>query len=196
MTPTCCRAVGVFTFRTKSLRLLGLGLFCWVEPMIFFCPNCWNELPGEEQICPHCKECLSSRSKNTFTEKLLQALLHPEPQAQMRAVYVLGEKRITEAVGPLTQLFRRSKNPFLQSEVVEAIGNIGGEAGVSLLMEALDHRSFIVRGEAVRSLAKIPRNGVIKRALEQTLKDRSSYVREIGREAVERLRSVSESKGE
>jgi len=153
--------------------------------VVFFCPACWKELPGDLNFCPHCYAQISSWSENTFVEKLLQALSHPEPLTQIRAVYVLGEKKIAEAVPALTVLFRRSKDLFLQSEIVEAMGKIGSEAAISLLLKALCHPSFIVRGEAARSLGKIPRNSVVKGALNKALKDPSSYVREIRQKALE-----------
>ena len=139
---------------------------------------------------------ISSWGEKGFTDKLLQALSHPEPETAIRAVYLLGEKRTTEAVDTLVRLFRRTKNPFLQSEVVEAIGKIGGDSVFSLLMEALHHPSFIVRGEAAKALAKFPGKSTVKRALEQTLKAPSSYAREIGREAITYLGSMNESRGD
>ena len=164
--------------------------------MIFFCPNCWKEIPGAEGVCPHCDHKISSWDEKAFTDKLLQALSHPEPETQGRAVYLLGEKKTTKALDALARLFRRSKNPFLQSEVIEAMGKIGGDAVFFLLTEALHHPSFIVRGEAAKALAKFPGKGTVKRALEQALKDPSSYVREIGREAINHLRSTNESRGD
>lgn len=128
--------------------------------MVFYCPNCWKELPGEQQLCPHCGQKISSWDEKAFTDKLLQALSHPEPETQMRAVYLLGERRTQEAVGVLTQLFRRTPNPFLKGEVVEAIGKIGGDSVFSLLMEALHHPSFIVvycEGRSGKSAGKISR---------------------------------------
>jgi HEAT repeat protein len=164
--------------------------------MVFYCPNCWKALPGEQQLCPHCAHKISSWGEKGFTDKLLQALSHPEPKTQMRAVYLLGERRTQEAVGVLTQLFRRTPNPFLKGEVIEAIGKIGVDAAFSLLMEALHHPSFIVRGEAAKALAKFPGKGSVKRALEQPLKDPSSYVRKIGRDAINHLCSTNESRGD
>jgi len=152
--------------------------------VVFFCPACWKELPGDLHCCPHCNAKLSSWSENTFVEKLLQALSHPQPLTQIRAVYLLGEKRIAEAAIPLAELYRRSKDPFLQSEILEAMGKIGSEAAISLLLEALCHPSFIVRGEAVRALDKIAKNSVIRSALNRALQDPSSYVREIGQKAL------------
>jgi HEAT repeat protein len=148
------------------------------------------------EICPNCAQRISSWNEKAFTEKLIQALSHPEPETPARAVYILGEKKTAEAVGPLARLFRRSRDPFLQSEIMEAMGKIGGEEALALLMEALRHPSFIVRGEAVKALSRFPGNGGLKRALEQSLKDPSSYVQEIGREAIGRLRALSLVKGD
>jgi HEAT repeat protein len=159
--------------------------------MIFYCPNCWSELPSGQRLCVHCGQEVSVWDEKTFTEKLVQALTHSEPMTQTRAVYLLGEKRTAEAVGALKQLFRRSKNPFLQSEVIEAMGKIGGEAAVSLLIEALRHPSFIVRGEAAKALGTCSGHGIVKQALARALKDPSSYVRERGQEALERLRGTT-----
>lgn len=164
--------------------------------MVFYCPNCWKESLDEQAVCPHCGQKVSSWDEKIFTEKLLQALSHHEPETPVRAVYILGEKKTAEAVGALTRLFRRSKDPFLQGEIIEAMGKIGGDAAFSLLVEALHHRSFIVRGELAKALVKFPENGTVKRALEQALKDPSSYVREIGREAISRLRNSSQLKGD
>lgn len=158
--------------------------------------DCWKEIPGAQTVCPHCDHKISSWDEKAFTDKLLQALSHPEPETAIRAVYLLGERRTQEAVGVLTQLFRRTPNPFLKGEVVEAIGKIGGDSVFSLLMEALHHPSFIVRGEAAKALAKFPGKSTVKRALEQTLKDPSSYVRKIGREAITYLGSMNESRGD
>jgi HEAT repeat protein len=157
--------------------------------MVFYCPHCWKELRGAQESCFHCGKKISSWDDKAFTEKLVQALSHPEPETPVRAVYILGEKKTAAAAAALTRLFRQTRDPFLQGEIIEAMGKIGGDDAFSLLVEALRHRSFIVRGEAARALARFPGNGAVKRALEQALKDPSSYVREIGRETLNRLRS-------
>jgi HEAT repeats len=164
--------------------------------MVFYCPNCWKELPGAREVCRRCGQKISSWDDKVFTGKLLQALSHPEPETPARAVYILGEKKTTEAVGALARLFRRSKDPFLQGEVIEAMGKIGGDAAFSLLVEALHHPSFIVRGEAAKALSRFPGTGSVKRALEQALTDPSSYVREIGKQAISHLRCTNESRGD
>lgn len=152
--------------------------------MIFYCPNCWEEFSTDKQICPHCGEDLSTWGEKKQCEKLLRALSHPEPETQIRAVYLLGEKRMQEAVDDLKTLFKRSVNPFLQSEVIEALGKIDGVSAMSVLIEALRHPSFIVRGEAVKALARFTRNGDIQAALKRSLKDPSTYVREMAKAAI------------
>jgi predicted amidophosphoribosyltransferase len=61
--------------------------------MVFYCPNCWKELPGAREICPNCAQRISSWDEKAFTEKLMQALSHPEPETPVRAVHILGEKK-------------------------------------------------------------------------------------------------------
>jgi HEAT repeat protein len=152
--------------------------------MIFYCPNCWREIADDKEACSHCGENPSSWEAKKYSAKLIEALAHPEPDTRSRAVYLLGEKRTVEAVEPLFSLFRRSVNPFLQGEVIEALGKIGGLSTIPVLMDALRHPSFVVRGEAVKALAKFPRNGRIQAALKRSAKDPSAYVREIVKDAL------------
>jgi len=164
--------------------------------MTFFCPNCWRELPGMQRHCAQCGKEISAWDEKTFTDKLIQALSHPEPMTQLRAVYFLGEKRASDAVEALTRLFRQSSNPFVQSEVLEAIGKIGADSARALLVEALRYPSFIVRGEAAKALGLFRGHRVAEQALTQALKDPSSYVRERAKEALVRLQAIGAVIGE
>ncbi len=155
--------------------------------VIFYCPNCWREITQEQRVCVHCGQQISLWDEKTFTEKLISALSHPEPTTQDRAIYLLGERKATEAVSALTALYRRSGSPFLQAEIIEAIGKIGGESGYALLTEALRHPSFIVRVEAVKALACFRTYEDVRPALERALNDPSSCVRERCRKTLERL---------
>lgn len=192
MTPTRFGAVGVFVFKREASGRPAWGFFVGGNLMIFYCPNCWSELSDGQQLCVRCHLEVSSWDEKTFTAKLLQSLSHPEPMTQMRAVYLLGEKKATQAVGALVELFRRTSNSFLKSEVVEAVAKIGGDSAFSLLIEALQDPSFIVRGEVVNALTKFPERGAVEGALERALKDPSFYVRETAKQTLEGLRSMSE----
>ena len=154
------------------------------EGMIFYCPNCWKEVPDDKQACPRCGESPSSWDGKKYSDKLIEALAHPEPETQSRAVYLLGEKKIREAADTLVALFRQSVNPFLQSEVVEALGKIGAMRTIPFMMTALRHPSFIVRGAAVKALARFPKNDQIEAALKRAFKDPSNYVRDLAKAAL------------
>ena len=158
--------------------------------MVFYCPNCWTEVPDEKQGCPHCGESPAFWDGKKYSDKLIGALAHPEPETQMRAVYVIGEKQIPGSVDALVRLFRRSNNPFLQSEVVKTLGKIGASSAIPFLVVALRHSSFIVRGEAARVLARFPSNEAAHAALKRSLKDPSAYVRDTAK----RTLRVSEQK--
>ena len=125
----------------------------------------------------------------------MQSLSHPEPMTQMRAVYLLGAKKTTQAVGALAELFRRTSNPFLKSEVVEAVAKIGGESACSLLMEALQDLSFIVRAEVFSAMSKFSDRNLVERAVEHALNDPSSFVCDMAREAIDSLESANQKKG-
>lgn len=155
--------------------------------MIFYCPNCWRELSDGQRLCALCHRAVSAWDEKTFEAKLLQAILHPEPMTQNRAVYLLGEKKSSQALGPLAELFRQTLNPFLKSEIVEAAAKIGGEGACSLLIEALRDPSFIVRGKAVEALADFSGSDIVERELKHCLVDPSSYVRGMARRAIDSL---------
>jgi HEAT repeat protein len=148
-------------------------------------------LPDRQVSCPYCHEHISSWDVKTFTDKLLGALYHPEPTTQTRAVYILGERKSEEALGPLVRLFRQSKNPFLQSEIVGAAGKIGGSEALAFVVQALQQDSFMVRSEAAHALGVFVGDHTAKRALAAALEDASPYVRESARKAWEQLRCAA-----
>lgn len=134
--------------------------------MTFFCRNCWTEMASDQQICGHCGAKVSSWDDQAFTAKLVQALSHPEPATQMRAVYLLGETKTASALGALAQLYRNTVDPFLQAEIVKSVDKIGGDSAFGFLTEALANRSFIVRREAAKALKNNQGNGSVEQALE------------------------------
>ena len=156
----------------------------------FFCPHCWHELQKEVPICPHCGEPLASWGKKAYTDKLRQALVHPEPQTQRRAVYLLGEKQIKEAIDDLVALFHRTRDPLLAGEVVRALRKIGSKPTFQALAEALFHPSFIVRAEGVEALASFPTEQIVPLLLQRALQDSSPSVRAAARRVLESRKRV------
>jgi len=158
--------------------------------MIFYCPHCWKELSDGQASCPFCHESISSWDEKTFTDKLVHALFHPEPVTQTRAVYLLGERKSKESLRPLTRLFQQSKNVFLQSEIIAAAGKIGGDDAFVLVLQALRHRSFIVIGEAAKTLRRFRGYPAVRKELRIAFEDASDYVREKAHETLEDFRSA------
>ncbi len=162
----------------------------------FFCPSCWHELQKEVLICPHCGEPLASWSKKAYVDKLRQALSHPEPQTQRRAVYLLGEKQVKEAMDDLAALFHRTRDPLLAGEVVRALRKIGSQPTFQALTEALSHPSFVVRTESVEALASFPTEKIVPLLLQRALQDPSPSVRAAARRVLESRKTVQSLRDE
>lgn len=167
----------------------------------FFCPSCWHELQKDFPVCPHCGEPLAPWTQKSYAAKLCQALSHPEPQTQRRAVYLLGEKQVKEAIDDLAALFHRTRDPILAGEVVRALRKIGSKPTFHALTEALSHPSFIVRTESVEALASFPTEKIVPLLLQRALQDPSPSVRAAARRVLESrkrmqpLREESDSTG-
>jgi HEAT repeat protein len=116
--------------------------------MTFFCPACWKEIREDDKKCRYCGADITAYDQKGFDEKLIQALGHPVRETVGMAVWILGERKTTEAVGPLMQLFERSDNPFLQREILDALDKIGTEDALNFIMESLDHHINMVRRRA------------------------------------------------
>jgi HEAT repeat protein len=116
--------------------------------MTFFCPACWKEIGEMDKQCPLCGADISEHDRKSFDEKLIQALGHTVRETVGMAVWILGERKTAEAVGPLMRLFERTDNPFLQREILDALDKIGTEDALNFIMESLDHRISMVRRRA------------------------------------------------
>lgn len=101
-----------------------------------------------DKQCPLCGADISEHDRKSFDEKLIQALGHTVRETVGMAVWILGERKTAEAVGPLMRLFERTDNPFLQREILDALDKIGTEDALNFIMESLDHRISMVRRRA------------------------------------------------
>jgi HEAT repeat protein len=76
-------------------------------------------------VCPACGAELRPFSEESFEEKLIRALNHPEPSTPIRAATILGRRRSTAAVEPLIALGLSTSDPYIQEAVAMALGEIG-----------------------------------------------------------------------
>ena len=90
----------------------------------FYCPSCWTEV-GKASVCPACGAELRQFSDESYEEKLIRALHHPEPTVPIRVARILGELHSRAAVEPLIEMALSSTDPYIQEAAVTALGTIG-----------------------------------------------------------------------
>jgi len=117
----------------------------------YYCYNCWKVIGEDQQICPTCGANQADRDEQTYVEKLIRALRHPEPETPVRAAYILGQMKAHEAVPFLLELGRRSENIYIAAAAIDALGEIGD--------------SCIIRD--VEAILQIRREAVIRLATER-----------------------------
>jgi HEAT repeats len=144
--------------------------------MTFYCVNCFAELSTDGGVCPRCGAA-QNLDRCDYAAKLRAALAHPIAETRRRAVFLLGEKRVTDAVAELAEILDREDDPFLVEEAAAALGKIQGEQSLAALARAAHHKSFLVRARAVEALAAA--GGTWREmALEMAEHDSSAMVRE------------------
>jgi hypothetical protein len=119
--------------------------------MTFYCWKCFSEMRSPFGTCPRCGTTQDTDARN-YVEKLRAALAHPLAETRRRAVYLLGEKHVADAVDDLRQLVAGDPDPFLAEEAAIALGKIGNDKACEALAVAARHSSFIVRTRAIEAL--------------------------------------------
>jgi hypothetical protein len=109
--------------------------------MTYFCPACWKEI-AKAEVCPHCQADLRKVWDETFEQKLIRALHHPEPSTPIRAATILGKRRSKAAVERLIDLGLSTSDPYVQEAVVTALGQIGDPRAHACL-EHLSHEGTL-----------------------------------------------------
>jgi|DewCreStandDraft_2_1066082.scaffolds.fasta_scaffold00224_87 HEAT repeat protein len=156
----------------------------------YFCPSCWAEVSKTEKICPYCKESIEKWDEKSFVGKLISSLTHSERSIVYRACYILGERREKTAVELLIHLLNSTNDHFLKEEIVEALGKIGDERALPVLInELLNNPSFLVRGKAATALENFKGSKEVIEALKRAMGDCSRYVKESALKSLDKLRS-------
>jgi len=109
-----------------------------------------------------------------FDRVLQSARHHARPDKRREMIHILGRLQDPRALDPLKD-FLGEKDPFIVSEAVEAIGNIGGAEAIELLKAVTDHPSFLVRSKVALAMGRI-NHPDCKHILNQLINDKSPYV--------------------
>jgi len=59
--------------------------------MIYYCNNCWKEIKVNDKTCPFCSSNQNNLEQESFLQKLIRALNHPESGTPIRAANILGK---------------------------------------------------------------------------------------------------------
>jgi len=118
----------------------------------FYCPGCWSDFTVDLKICPVCGARIEDiNAGRSLTDKLLNALGHPDRATVMRAIWILGQRCEEEAVGPLIELAQESDDVYMLEAIVISLGLIGNSQAIEFLKKMKDHPAKIVR-EAVEEI--------------------------------------------
>jgi len=123
---------------------------------VFYCVPCGREMPPGDTICPAGGVDVERvSSERSYVQKLIVALRHPEPETPVRAAWLLGQLRATEAVPALIRAAQESSDPYLVEAAVEALGRIGDPAGRPTLAWAAREGALRVRRAAEQALRRL-----------------------------------------
>lgn len=155
-----------------------------------FCTRCWASNREDDSVCARCGAPLTRPEDNgvPYTEKLLIALRHPEPETRERAATLLGvigepgDPRIVRALIQALEVDPRGgsvRDIGLQEAACKSLGSLGAcEASGVLSRLALDESTaLLVSLSAVESLAQLAHDGCgqaglqIERIVRETWRD-------------------------
>jgi len=123
--------------------------------MVYFCQNCFKEIPPDATLCPFCGADIKKYDLQTFEDKLIHALHHPLPDTVNIAITVLGNIQSRKAVKPLKELFNKTSDPYIQKEILDALFAIGTKESIRFVKTMLAHTNVIVRKEAEMLVKKL-----------------------------------------
>lgn len=154
--------------------------------MVRYCPNCWAEVPAENERCLACGRPLAADDED-YVDKLIQAMRHPEPTRAALAIQVLSEMLAEpRALLPLIQLLDVASDAYVLKCTIAALGRFADDRAVGPLGRVvLDlSKPLVARLAAVDALAHI--GGQEARALLLAASaDPSRSVRERARQALD-----------
>lgn len=150
--------------------------------MVSYCPGCFFEISSEERSCRRCGRAQEVRPRE-YIARLLAGVAGRNVETQRAAIFIIGERRVCEAVPDLGWIAQHGPNPYLAEEAAIALGKIGGPIALdALLVTARRNRSAIVRARAVEALLATEGKWA-QQAYEVARRDPSAVVRAAARAA-------------
>jgi HEAT repeat protein len=142
--------------RTSDTSSIGVKIESALKAKVtFYCPVCWHEVSAQDQQCSYCGSDLNAADARPLVEKLCSALNHPEGETAVRAAWILGERRETDAVPYLIRAVETAGDSFVVESAVEALGKIADPRAGACLKAAAEHGTARVRIAARNALKMI-----------------------------------------
>ena len=111
--------------------------------------------------CPSCGCAIEAYlAGQSYTERLLAALNHPEPETPVRAAYILGMRGDQVAVPFLLTKAEETSDMYLALACLEALSRIGGEEAMQGVRHFCGDRRFMVAQKARDLLGMCPGTGI------------------------------------
>lgn len=154
--------------------------------MKLYCPGCYEINEWGSETCARCGAPLRGPEGETYVQRLVWALRHPEPSTALRAATILGKLGAPKAAEPLAEVLEDpASDPYVRAAAAVSLGRIGNEKPRSALIRALEHGPVSVRLAAAEALGALGPNERVADALRRASeRDRSSRVREAARETL------------
>jgi hypothetical protein len=133
---------------------------CLEAIMTTLCPACWRVVPNDARVCSHCGAGISQLHERDFRNKLLGALSHPDRDTVIRAAVALAARHdvaASQAIGTAMRTF--PNEPHVLAGLLNALMFVADDEARRIALEALGHRSFIVRRAAAQALEHMDRCG-------------------------------------
>lgn len=146
--------------------------------MYRFCSNCREMNDWDRKTCDRCGASLRRPEGESYVEKLIWALHHPEKGTVLRAAKILGDLKAREAADTLAQVLGDPHtDPYVGAAAARSLGVIGDEGYRTALIEALESGPVSVRLAAVEALGSLgPDQAAVDALHRASRRDRSERV--------------------
>lgn len=79
-----------------------------------------------------------------YNQKLIRALKHPIKEIRRTTVFIIGEKKLKEALEALERLANEEEDPMILIEIAKALVKINSEKSDQILKKMRYHRFPII----------------------------------------------------
>jgi len=80
--------------------------------LIYYCPNCWSTVTGDDITCPKCGYELGVFQQLDYEEKLLNALHHTVSERRVMAAQILGNLQSERALNEFQKILESGETDY------------------------------------------------------------------------------------